>query len=267
MHRPVIASLVVLASGFASTAFAVSPGPATRQSLLPLGVCDVGAFAGKPCVDNFDCEDELAPGVCSTPLADVAIRGVLTLIADKDSAGWNDTTAVPQQPDALGTPIPSDLTRSTLTVMLEFTRNGKSFVLAETYKGLTDYVNPDLLIDCKGFCVPTWREPAVEARIASIGDPTAPGSGGGGGGGGGGGSGGGGGQEASGEGIRILWATGGAALQKSLQQALGLPPGSVAFLEAVNDTELFDHSKTNDVLASVRRLKVTIRAILPAPVP
>jgi hypothetical protein len=37
----------------------------------------------------------------------------------------------------------------------------------------------------------------------------------------------------------------------------------VPVLEVVTDTELFDHSKTQDVLASVRRLKVTIRAILP----
>jgi hypothetical protein len=261
MNKPLVTSLVCIVSGLASTALAISPGPATRLSLLPLGVCDVGEFAGKPCVDNFDCEDDAALAVCSTPLADVAIRGVLTLIADKDSAGWDDTSAVPQQPDALGTPIPTDLTRSTLSVILEFTRNGKSFALAETYKGLTDYANPVLLIDCKGFCVPTWREPAVEARIASIGEPDAPG--GGGGGGGGGGSGGGGGQQASGEGIRIQWAIGGAALQKSLVQALELPTASVAFLEVVSDTELFDHSRTNDVLASVRRMKVTIRAILP----
>jgi hypothetical protein len=196
------------------------------------------------------------------------VRGVLTLIADKDSGGFDDLSAVPQQRDALGTPIPVDLTKSTLTVMLEFTRNGQPYALTETYKDLGDYANPVLLIDCKGFCVPTWREPAVEARIASAtSDDDGGGAGGGGGGGGGGGSGGGGGQQAGGEGIRIQWAPGGAAMQRALLQALGLPVGSVAFLEVVSDTERFDHSQQNDVLATVRRMKVTIRAILPAATP
>jgi hypothetical protein len=250
--------------GAATAARAVSPGPATRQSLLPLGVCHGGGLDGHACVDDNDCESDAGSGACSTRLADVAIRGILTLIADKDSGGFDDTSTVPQQPDQLGTPIPTDLTKSTLTVVLEFTRAGHKFVLAETYKDLGDYANPDLLIDCKGFCVPTWREPAVEARIASVGDPNAPGSGGGGGGGSGGGTGGGGGEQASGSGIRIQWATGGAAMRAALVKALGLPAGSTPFLEAVTDTELFDHSMTNDPLATLRRLKVTIRAVLPA---
>jgi hypothetical protein len=89
------------------------------------------------------------------------------------------------------------------------------------------------------------------------------GAGGGGGGGGGGGSGGGGGQQAGAAGIRVQWATGSPALQAALVEALELPPGSVAFLERVNDTELFDHSDQEDVLASIHRTKVTIRAVLP----
>jgi hypothetical protein len=104
----------------------------------------------------------------------------------------------------------------------------------------------------KAFCVPTRREPAVEARIAS---PTPDGSGGGGG------------QQAGGTGIRIQWAPGGAAMQSASIAALGLPEGSAAFLEAVSDSERFDHSQQADVLASVRRIEVTIRAILPADPP
>ena len=86
MPKPVVISLVCLICGLASTALAISPGSATRQSLLPLGVCDVGAYAGKACINDFDCEDDAAPGVCGTPLADVAVRGILTLIADKEPA-------------------------------------------------------------------------------------------------------------------------------------------------------------------------------------
>jgi uncharacterized membrane protein YgcG len=266
MRRTWILGVVVGLVGLAFAAAAVSPGPAARRALLPLGVCDGGANDGDACLDDFDCE---GPGrrSCTTDLARLRVRGVLTLIADKDSGGFDDTSAVPEAPDARGTPIPLDLTRSTLTVMLEFRHRGRSFVLTETYQDLGDYANPALLIDCRGFCVPTWREPAVEARIASLGDGDDDGGGGGGSDGGGGGGGGGGGQQAGGEGIRIQWAPGGAAMQAALIEALRLPEGSVAFLETVTDRELFDHSDESDVLASVRRMKVTIGVILPPGAP
>ncbi len=255
--------VLVLAGAVATDA--VSPGPATRKNLLPLGFCEGGPNDGDPCLEDFDCEAPRGKGgECTTRLARRSIRGLLTLIADKDSGGFDDTSAVPEQPDALGTPIPTDLTRSTLTVMLEFEHRGRKFVLTETYKDLGDYADPALGIDCHGFCVPTWREPAVEARIASIGDGDDDGgAGGGGGSGGGGGGGGGGGQQAGGEGIRIQWAPGGAAMQAALIEALGLPEGSVAFLEEVSDKKLFDHSDESDVLASVRRMRVKIGVILP----
>lgn len=240
----------------ATAAPAFSPGPNNRILLLPLGSCEGGQHAGAPCLGNDDCEDDGAGGVCSTRLADVAVRGVLTLIADKDSAGFDDTTPVPQGTEKI--PIPTDLTKSTLTAMLEFTRNGQHFALTETYKDLGDYRNDALQIDCKGFCVPTWREPAVEARIVSQSDGS---------GGGGTGTGGGGGGGSNLPGLRIQWAIGGAAMQKAVVEALSLPAGSVAFLEVVSDTELFDHSREADVLASVRRMKVTIRAILPPGAP
>jgi hypothetical protein len=242
--------------GLASAALGFSPGPNNRILLLPLGSCEGGEHDGDPCIDDADCEDAAAGGVCSTELADVAVRGVLTLIADKDSAGFDDVTPVPQGTQKI--PVPTDLTKSTLTVMLEFTRNGERFALTETYQDLGDYLNPALSIDCKGFCVPTWREPAVEARIASV----ESGVGGGGTGGGGGGGGG-----VALPGVRIQWAPGGAAMQQALIEALGLPAGSVAFLEVVSDTERFDHSQEADLLATVRRMKVTIRAILPAGAP
>jgi uncharacterized membrane protein YgcG len=267
MRRTWILGVVGSLLGLAVAAAAVSPGPAARRSLLPLGLCDGGANDGEECLDDFDCE---GPGrrSCTTDLARLRVRGVLTLIADKDSGGFDDTSAVPEAPDARGTPIPLDLTRSTLTVMLEFRHRGRTHVLTETYQDLGDYVNPDLLIDCRGFCVPTWREPAVEARIASLGDGDDDSGGGGGGSdGGGGGGGGGGGQQAGGEGIRIQWAPGGAAMQAALVEALALPTGSVAFLETVTDKELFDRSDESDVLASVRRMKVTIGVILPAGAP
>src|SRR4029450_9358121 len=114
LMRRVEKSLVLLVSllGVASAALAFSPGPATRLSLLPLGSGPGGAHDGQACLAAVDCEDpaNTAPSVCTTELSDVAVRGVLTLIADKDSGGFDDTSAVPQQKDALGTPIPTDLT-------------------------------------------------------------------------------------------------------------------------------------------------------------
>lgn len=269
-RRPLLPLSLGIALALAPMAArAVSPGPDTRKGLLPLGVCEGGALDGEHCLDDFDCNDGPGRGrgrghsSCSTPLDQQGVRGVLTLIADKDSGGWDDTSFVPEQPDALGTPIPTDLTKSTLTVMLEFKRRGRTIVLTETFQDLGDFVDPALRIDCRGFCVPTWREPAVEARIASPGTGGGSGAGGGGGGGGGGGTGGGGGSAAGGEGIRIQFGTGGTPLEQALLKALGLPPGTVPYLEVVEDDEIFDRSKESDVLASVRRMDVTIRFILP----
>ena len=249
-------------------AHASSPGPFSRQQFLGLGHCEGGPFATQPCVDAEDCEDGGgAAEVCTTPVSDLALRGVLTLIADKDSGKVEDTSTVSQTLDAAGNLVPTDFSKSTLTVVLEFTHNGKDYAFAETYKDLGDYVNPSIGIDCHGFCVPTWREPAVEARIASSEESSGPGSGGGGGGGGGGGSGGGGGGEASGSGIRISWATPSPAVSHAIIAALGLPPGTTPFLETADTTAIFDHSAKNDPLATVRRMKVVIRALRPPGAP
>ncbi len=248
--------LLVLLGG---AAHAGTPGPKARQKLLGLGTCDAGPNAGKACVDGFDCDDTRgAPGSCSTPIAEVAVRGVLTLVSDKDASNWLDVTAIPETKDAKGNVVPTDFTRSTLTMVLEFTRNGHEFAFAETFQDLGDYVNTQQKIDCGGFCVPSWREPAVENRIATPSIESDEGDGGADGGGQG---------QASSPGIRISWATPPPAIGKAIVEALGLPAGATPFLEVVNTTAIFDHSAESDPLASVRRLKVTIRALLPVPTP
>jgi hypothetical protein len=251
-----LGALLVLSS----PADAGNPGPKARQELLGLGLCEGGgAQAGQLCVDASDCDDGSgAPGRCTTPIADVAVRGVLTLISDKDSGHWDDVSTVPEVKDDKGNVVPTDFTRSTLTVALEFTHDGRRFVLAETYQDLGDHSNPTLKIECKGFCVPGWRDPAVENRIATPSEETSEGTGGG--------TGEGGGQSSS-PGIRISWATPPPALGAALVRALALPPGATPFLEVVNTTAIFDHSAEQDPLASVRRLKVTIRALAAQPAP
>lgn len=258
---------VLLAALLAAPAGAVSPGPSARQQLLGLGVCEDGPFEGQPCVDASDCHDgsggPVRDEVCTTQTADVVVRGILTLIADKDAGTFTDTTTIPLTEDAAGNVVPVDFSKTTLTVVLEFTKDGKDFGFAETFQDLGDYVNPDLSIDCRGFCVPTWREPAVESRIANPDESDDSGSGGGGGGGGGGGTGGGGGGTAGGEGIRIQWATPSPAMAAAIREALGLSSEAVPFLETVSTTRIFDHSAADDPLASLRRMKVLIRVLLP----
>lgn len=240
----------------AQTTAAGTPGPKARQGLLGLGTCQGGANADDACVDDFDCDDEHgAPGVCTTPIADVAVRGVLTLISDKDAGRWEDTSATPETKDAAGNVVPVDFSRSTLTLVLEFTKEGHDFVFADTFKDLGDFVDAVLKIDCRGFCVPTWREPAVENRIATPSEENDEGTGGGTGTGGG---------QASTPGVRITWAVPPPAMGAEIVQALGLPAGATPFLQVVNTTAIFDHSEEQDPLASVRRYKVTIRALLPA---
>jgi hypothetical protein len=261
---------VSLALGLTLPVFAAraaSPGPASRQQLLGLGHCSGGPFDTQPCVDADDCRDGADAGVCTTPVSDLELRGVLTLIADKDSGKVEDTSTIPLTHDAAGNLVPADFSGSTLTVVLEFTHDGKDYAFAETYKDLGDYVNPALGIDCHGFCVPTWREPAVENRISNTEGASGPGTGGGGGGGQGSGTGGGGGGAASGGGARVTWATPSPAVSHAILQALGLPPGTIPFLETADTTALFDHSAANDPLATVLRMKVRIRALRPVAAP
>lgn len=265
-------SLVLLFGGLAlllpPAAPAGSPGPSARQSLLGLGSCDGGKRDGLVCVDDFDCEGPTpaTSGTCTTPLADLALRGVLTIVSDKDSGDFEDTTTTPQVLDAAGNLVPTDFSRSTLTLILEVEKDGKNHVFAETFQDLGDYLNPALSIDCRGFCVPTWREPAVEARIANPDEDDDGGTGGGGGGGGGSGGGGGGGQQAGG-GVRIQWATPPPAMRAALVEALGLPEGATPFLEIVKTFEIADRAAEDDPLATVRRFKVQIRALLPDAAP
>ena len=240
-----------------SVAQAGGPGPATRQTLLPLGTCEVDPE--QLCVDAFDCDG----GACTTDLSDVAIRGVLTLIADKDSVHPDSQdpqieVPVPLTEDAAGNTVPADFRGTTLTLMLEFTRNGENVVIAEAYRDLGPSTIDELNIQCEGFCFPTWREPAVESRIAVVSK--------GGAGGGGPGDGSGGGSQGQNAGVRILWATLPEPANTALLEALGLPENAVPFLETVGEKDVFDRSGEDDLLATVHRFKVTIRsAFLPAP--
>jgi uncharacterized membrane protein YgcG len=285
-HR--LALLLALSSCLAIPAFAASPGPSARQALLGLGTCQGGDFDGDRCVDDADCDDGSGtPVECSTNSLPLELRGFLTIISDKDSGRFDSLETVPYdsiktcadgpfQGDACAknsdcrTPendepicreelLPQDFSKSTLTLILDFTKDGERFVFAETYQDLGDFSSEVPSIDCRGFCVPFWREPAVEPRIASPDEGGSGGAGGGGGGGGGSGTGGGGGGRAGGDGIRIQWAKAPPAIARAMLEALGLPEGVVPYLEVVTTTSIVDRSAEDDPLATVRTQKVTIR--------
>ncbi len=297
--------VVAFAFALAGMADAASPGPNARQAAIGLGLCVGGDLDGRTCVDDGDCNDGSAAGAaatCSTELVEREIRGFLTIISDKDSGGFDSTETVPhvennecsdgpfrgepcnsdaecQTPDETDGVcvlelLPADFSKSTLTLILEFTVDGKSYTYAETYKDLGDYIDASRVIDCRDFCVPTglpgsvgWREPAVEPRIANPDAGGGGGSGGGGGGGGGGGTGGGGGGRAGGEGIRIQWAQLPPAVTEALIEDLGLEAGAVPFLEYVDTVDIVDRSDEDDPLATVRKQKVTLRIVSSADAP
>jgi uncharacterized membrane protein YgcG len=246
-----------LAAGLAVPALGASPGPTTRESAL-LTAAQV-----------LSCPSE-DPG-CPIEESGVEVRAVVTMIVDKDSAGWDDEAFVPNTtytlPTGIAVPVPSDASKSTLTLMIEFTREGTTHLLTETYQDLGNWFDPIIAADCQPFCVPGWREPATEERVGGAATSGSGGnSGAGGGSGGGGGGGGGGGVSAASQSqIRIQFGWPGEALRKSLNVALGLPANALPYFSVTDPVEIFDHSAEEDTLATVQRLKVNIKALVAAP--
>lgn len=253
--QPLIWTAVAL--GLTVPAFGASPGPTTRSSRLYETAQSLVCPAADP--------------LCAIEDADVEVRAVVTMIVDKDSAGWDDTAFVPNTtftlPNGVALPVPSDPSKSTLTLMIEFTDEGKTHVLTETYQDLGDWFDPIIGADCQPFCVPGWREPATEERLGGAATSGSGGnSGAGGGSGGGGGGGGGGGVSAASQSqIRIQFGWPGEALRKSLNVALGLPANALPYFSVTDPVEIFDHSAEEDTLATVQRLKVNIKALVAAP--
>jgi hypothetical protein len=56
-------------------------------------------------------------------------------------------------------------------------------------------------------------------------------------------------------------------MRAALVEALGLPAGATPFLEIVKTFEIADRAAEDDPLATVRRFKVQIRALLPDAAP
>jgi len=210
-------------------AFGASPGPATRESLLLTTAQALICPDGDPS--------------CAVAESDVEVRALVTLIVDKDSAGWDDEDFVPNEAflepnQGVVLPLPSDPSKSTLTLMIEFTRQGTTHVLTETYQDLGDWIEPTLNAACEGWCVPGWREPATEEQIAGV-------------------------TNAGPIGIGFGWP--GEALRRALNLALGLPSNALPYFAVTDTIEIFDHSAEEDTIGTVHRLKVNIKALVAAP--
>lgn len=226
----IVCAGIVLLAGWPAAGF--SPGPRRRLELIGVaGVCSEGP--AQSCSQDRDCSSGFCVANRSAPAADgrrvseLALRGVLTLIVDEDVGGWNDGAAATADP-----------TSWRLTFLVELTRAGAPLVFSEIYRlgaefpGDANFECPDPLAapPLPSFCVPGWREPAKEARVAGE--------------------------------TRIQWATPGAALGRRLAQELLGDERAVAFLELVDPVERFDRSGASP-LASVARFKVTLRFLLP----
>lgn len=240
------------------SAEAFNPGTDSRASdtaslVTPAAprFCEGGLNDGDPCTESSpDC---LEPAGFCTGISGITIaaRGLLTIIADTvtPASGWDEAAPTGCSEPAVGTPSDCEIpANSTLTIMLEFTRNGQQYVFAQTYKDLDEF--GEFLIVPAGY--EGWVQPAVESIIAeSAAFPS--------------------------EDLLIRWGVLSPAAEAEVRNALGgAAPQRVTLSRvdevptctdtgACNNTVYQDQSGADEVLASVRRFKVDIALVNPGP--
>lgn len=224
-RRWITLTATLVALSFAHYASAVGPGSEERRQAAG-SRCVGGTTPGESCGKDEDCG-----GLAQCALIDIEgleVRGMATFIADKDTGGpaaFGPATPVVVGDFGTGTQVqlPADFAHSTLTIVLEFTKDGQDFVFADSYSDV-DF--------------PVWVVPGGEWIMA--------------------------------RGVLDLrWGTGGEDLSIAVAAALGAPPGSTAYVQSFRDVPLppsADQAEEAEVLASVRRYKVTI-GVVPPPGP
>jgi hypothetical protein len=245
--RSLLVCTVVLAAGIAS---AFSPGPPRPIPSGVTGVCSDGQPPADPttsCDVNFNSCN--AGAVClaspASVIPGVVVRGTLTIIVDEDVSDWNggqDTSATRAD-------------NARLTLLLEFRSGNKAFAVADIFR--LDSTSCIVQPGDSSLCVPGWNEPATEkniiARVGAFQD------------------------------LQLQWAQVNPQFRKAILNALLTPaqlaqfPDAQPLLEIVDEVapaseltgngisaatvaglDQFDH-QGSDPLASIRRLKVTIR--------
>lgn len=250
--------LVCVVALAARTATPFSPGPPRPIPPGVTGVCSDGQPPADPttsCDANFN-TCNLGAACLASPtsvIPGVVVRGTLTIVVDEDVSNWGggpDTSA-------------NRADNARLTLLLEFQVGGKPFAVADTFH--LDNTSCTVQPGDSSLCVPGWGEPVTEkniiARVGAFQD------------------------------LQLQWAQANPQFNSAILNALLTPaqltqfPGAQPLLEIVDqvatDSETgrpgvtppngtgitaatvqslyqFDHSGS-DPLASIRRVKVTIR--------
>ncbi|MEB2346137.1 MAG: hypothetical protein OZ948_15525 [Deltaproteobacteria bacterium] len=267
---------LALALGLAGAASAGNPDPASRKEAVVAAFGQVEVCQGPPneggvCVDDAECD---TPGNTGPPTgtcsgvrgARLVARGSLTVIADTVLAPVLPLADpfLEGDPAAPCTGCEGQPGRSSYTLLLEFTRNGKRFTFAETYQG----VQQDSVSSFDGQLpggagIPDWNVGAFETTVVN-GFETSPD-------------------------YKIRFALLPPAASAAIAAALGEPGKVPVVLEAeevpactdpaachhctasgsdeclVDNTQWSKHSDPSDALASVRQLKIGIGFIDPPP--
>jgi hypothetical protein len=240
---------------------------AVATALGNAAVCEGGPSKGQVCASDADCVNLASPGVgdgtCSGIAgARIVVRGVLTVIADTLLGG--SLAADPfleVNPSAPCTSCEGAPGRSSMTLLLEFTRSGKAYVFAETFPGLTQPDVDSFDVQLPGKSISGWFTSSFESDLAAS-SGTIP--------------------------YKIRWGLLPPNAAKAVAAALGEPTHVPIVLQsnevpvctdpascnhctdpatcnfAVN-TQFSRHSAGDDALGSVRRFKVDIGFIDPAP--
>jgi hypothetical protein len=230
-------------------------------------ICEGGTNPGATCSFSGDCTGGTCTGVANVR---VAARGLLTIIADTKPAGvgWA-STALPgtcTNPNKSAGTIGSCETKdnAVLTMLLEFSLNGKKYTFAESFTRLPDGVPCDPNAAPCDFLIPNWtiglgsgagwNQPAVESTLAerSLSSPQV---------------------------VQIRWGGLPPAAESAVGAVLGRTGNQRVALSRTDDVPICtdttpcklsatnprfsDHSDGTDALATVRRFKVDIAVIGP----
>jgi hypothetical protein len=262
-----LVAVALLASrAWASNPDTESRAGATASTSGSTTVCEAGTNPGAPCAFSGDCT---GGGTC-TGVANVRIaaRGVLTIIADTKPVGigWA-STALPgtctnpnKSTGTVGSCENKD--NSLLTLLLEFTLNGKKYTFAESFSRLPDgqvCASPpcDFVVanwNIGGGSQAGWNQPAVESTLAER-------------------------SLFSGTFIQLRWGGLPPAAETAVGAVLGKTATQRVALSRTDDVPICtdttpcklsatnprfsDHSDGTDALATVRRYKVDIAVIGP----
>ena len=260
------AAALIAGSAFASNPDTDSRASATASTSGSTTVCEGGTNPGAPCAFSGDCTGGgLCRGIANVR---IAARGLLTIIADTKpvGVGWA-STALPgtctnpnKSTGTVGSCENKD--NSLLTLLLEFTLNGKKYTFAETFSRLPDgqaCASPpcDFTIDnwsIGGGSQAGWNQPAVESTLAER-------------------------SLLTGTVVQLRWgglppaaeSAVGAVLGKSATQRIALSrtddvpicTDTVPCKLSATNPQFSDHSDGTDPLATVRRYKVDIAVVGP----